>query len=53
LELRGLDSEAVIEQRLRNAKNEIAKKGIYHYVILNDRLETAKKQLISFIEKCC
>ncbi len=53
LELRGLDSEAVIEQRLRNAKNEMAKKGIYRHVIVNDRLETAKKQLISLIEKYC
>ncbi len=53
LELRGLDSEAVIEQRLRNAKNEMAKKGFYRHVIVNDRLETAKKQLISLIEKYC
>jgi guanylate kinase len=51
LESRDLDSEAVIEQRLRNAKNEMAKKGIYGHVIVNDRLETAKKQLISLIQK--
>ncbi len=53
LELRGLDSKAVIEQRLCKAKNEMAKKGIYRHVIVNDRLETAKKKLISLIEKYC
>jgi guanylate kinase len=53
LESRGLDSAAVIEQRLRNAKNEMAKKDLYRHVIVNDQLETAKKQLISLIEKYC
>ena len=53
LEARGLDSEAVITQRLRNAKTEMANKDIYHHVIVNDQLETAKKQLISVIEKYC
>ena len=53
LESRGLDSAAVIEQRLRNAKDEMAKKDLYRHVIVNDRLETAKKQLISIIEKYC
>lgn len=51
LELRGSDSEAAIEQRLRNAKNEMAKKGVYRHVIINDQLEKAKKKLISLIEK--
>ena len=53
LEARGLDSEAVITQRLRNAKTEMANKDTYHHVIVNDQLETAKKQLISVIEKYC
>jgi guanylate kinase len=51
LESRGLDSAAVIEQRLRNAKDEMAKKDLYRHVIVNDRLKEAKKQLISLIQK--
>jgi len=53
LKSRGLDSAAVIEQRLHNAKDEMAQKALYRHVIVNDRLETAKKQLISLIEKYC
>ena len=51
LESRGLDSAAVIEQRPKNAKNELAKKDLYHHVIVNDQLEAAQKQLISLIQK--
>jgi guanylate kinase len=53
LESRGLDSATVIEQRLRNAKDEMAKKDLYRHVIVNDRLKEAKKQLISLIQKYC
>jgi guanylate kinase len=51
LESRGLDSAAVIQQRLNNAKNELAQKDLYHHVIINDQLKSAKKQLISLIQK--
>ena len=51
LESRGLDSAAVIEQRLNNAKNELAKKDLYHHVVVNDQLEAAQKQLISLIQQ--
>jgi len=51
LESRGLDSAAVIEQRLHNAKDEMAQKDIYRHVIVNDQLREAKKQLISLVQK--
>jgi guanylate kinase len=51
LESRGLDSAAVIKQRLHNAKNEMAQKGIYRHIIVNDQLKEAKKRLISLIQK--
>jgi len=51
LESRGTDSAAVIEQRLRNAKDEMSKKGLYRHVIVNDQLNRASRELISLIEK--
>ena len=51
LETRGLDSAAVIEQRMRSAKDEMAKSNLYRHVIVNDRLKEAKKQLISLVQK--
>jgi guanylate kinase len=51
LELRGTDSKEVIERRLCNAQGEMNQKGVYHHVIVNDDLKTARQQLISLIQK--
>jgi guanylate kinase len=49
--LRGLDSEGAIEQRLRNARDEMAQKNLYRHVIINDQLAAAAKDLTTLIEK--
>ncbi len=49
LEKRDTDSEAVIERRLQNAEAEMTQKGRYRHLIINDRLEVAKKELIDLI----
>jgi guanylate kinase len=51
LESRGTDSQAVIEQRIHNAEDEMGKKNLYQHVIVNNQLQEAKKQLIALIEK--
>lgn len=50
LEMRGTDSEAVIKKRLANAQTEIDQKGLYQYVVINDDLDHAKKELIDIFE---
>ena len=47
---RGTEAGAVIEQRMKNAQVEIAQKGNYRHIIVNDQLEAAEKELISLIE---
>lgn len=47
---RGLDDPKTIETRLKNAKHEIAQKDFYQYVIINDDISKAVRQLISIIE---
>ena len=49
LESRGTDSPEVIETRIKNAVEEIAHKGLYTHVIVNDRLETAKQELFELV----
>lgn len=51
LESRGTDSKAAIERRFENAQKEMAKKGLYRHVIVNDQLPDAVAELISIIEK--
>ena len=51
LEKRGTDSRQVIAQRLENAKSEIAQKGLYQYVVVNDDLDKAIEELRSIFEK--
>lgn len=51
LEMRDEDSKDVIARRIANAEKEMAKKDIYHHVIVNDRLQEAGAELISIIEK--
>ena len=42
---RGQDSEAVIAQRLRNAREELTHAGEFKYAIINKEFETAKREL--------
>ena len=54
LQRRGADAPAVIEQRLRNAVDELARWREYRYLIFNDRLEDACAQLKAIVtaERC-
>ncbi|WP_108063638.1 guanylate kinase [Poseidonibacter lekithochrous] len=44
---RATDSKEVIEKRIKNAKHEVEFFQDYDYLIINDDLETAAKQLVS------
>jgi len=46
LRLRCTDNEEVIQQRLKNAKDEIKAIGEYDFVIINDDLERASKEFV-------
>ena len=48
---RGTDSKEVIEKRLINAKAEMEQKDRYRYVVVNDDLNTAIKELCSIFKK--
>lgn len=48
---RGTDSIETIEKRLNNAAGEIAEKDFYRYVVINDDLQTAERELKSLIQK--
>lgn len=45
LESRSTDSEEVIERRIAEAEGEIKKSGKYDYIVVNDDLETAVKEV--------
>lgn len=47
---RGTDSEEIMEERLRNAKEELEQKDLYRHIIVNDNLEDAVSELISVVE---
>ncbi len=47
LESRGTDSQAVIDERIRNAPGELAQSVHYDYIIMNDRLEQAQSALLA------
>lgn len=49
LEGRGTDSPAVIARRIANAAAEIARKGFYRHVVVNDRLTAATAELIALV----
>ena len=49
MESRGTDAPAVIEKRLGNAEKEIAEKGRYQHIIVNDRLPEAVETLIDLV----
>jgi guanylate kinase len=48
---RGTDSAEAIEERLKNARAEMAEAHWYHYVIVNDDLNQAVSKLKAVIEK--
>lgn len=51
LEMRGSDSQAVIEKRLFNAKKEMIQKKMYRHIIVNDILSEAIKELSALFKK--
>jgi guanylate kinase len=51
LEVRGSDSQAVIEKRLLNARKEMTQKKMYRHIIVNDVLSEAIKELSAIFKK--
>lgn len=51
LTTRGLDSGAVIDKRMRNAEAEIAHRGMYRHVVVNDHLDTAVARFVSILTR--
>jgi guanylate kinase len=50
LRARSSDSEAVIERRLRDAKQDLAHWTEFDYVVINDRFEQAVADLMAIVE---
>jgi len=50
LERRAEDSAATIDNRLDNAKREIERWRLYDYVVINDDLQRAYRQVVSIVE---
>ena len=51
LSRRGQDSEAVIEKRMRAARNEISHWNEFDFVIINDEFDQALSDLVSIVRK--
>jgi len=51
MRVRAQDSDAVIRQRVANAREELAHAGEFKYVIINKDFETARRELASIIER--
>jgi len=49
LENRGTDSPEVIAKRLVSAREEMAQKGLYRHVVVNDRLSDALAELTRLV----
>ena len=47
---RGLDSRSVIDKRMKNAEAEIACRGMYRHVVVNDDLEAAIARFVSILK---
>lgn len=50
LKARGRDSEAEIEKRVKNAKNEMTHRERYDFVVVNDKLKRALKEVEGIID---
>jgi len=48
---RGQDAEAVIRRRVANAREELSHAGEFKYAIINKDFETARRELVSIIER--
>jgi len=48
---RGQDSEAVMRERLANAREELAHAGEFKYAIINKDFETARRELAEIIKR--
>jgi guanylate kinase len=51
LEMRRSESRSIIKRRLLTAEKEMAQKGLYRYVVVNDQLSASIDKLIAIIEK--
>ena len=47
---RGQDSDAVIRQRVQNAREELSHAGEFKYAIINKDFETARRELGKIIQ---
>lgn len=54
LRARGTESEEVIQRRITQAKEEVKRAGDYEYIVINDDLDAAVKELHGIVEaaKC-
>ncbi len=50
LEGRGTESAEVIEERLRTAQTEMAHQHLFDYVVVNDDVDRASREVLSIIE---
>lgn len=50
LRARGTDAEEVIQRRLNTAKSELAQVDLFDFVIVNDDLETARRQILAIYD---
>lgn len=51
LRLRGTDSDAVINERVANARKEILRKNDYDHIVLNDNVDEAYERLRSVVKR--
>ena len=51
LQYRGTESDEAIENRIMNAEQEIRKKHLYNYIIINDKLTDSKKEFFEIVNK--
>ena len=49
IQKRGLDSEGVIEKRMKNALKELGEAKEYDYLVINDVFEHAVKELLEMV----
>ena len=49
IQKRGLDSEGVIEKRMKNALKELGEAEKYDYLVINDVFEHAIKELLEMV----